>query len=92
MARKTVDTKARVIVLALKAAEIPQAEIVNMSGLSQSTVKRICAKAVRQGFDPAKRPLEIQDSYLGEDHCAEEASPNKQKQSAKLNEAPTEAK
>lgn len=92
MARKSVDTKARVIVLALKAVDIPQADIVNMTGLSQSTVKRIYAKAIRQGFDPAKRPLEIQDSHLFEDHCAEEASPNKQKKSSKLNEAPAETK
>ncbi|KAJ5128935.1 hypothetical protein N7448_002644 [Penicillium atrosanguineum] len=78
MARNAVDIKARIIVLALKANGSSQAEIIELTGLSKSTIKRICARAVRQGFDPEKRPIEISDSHLVEGTSADEASPKKQ--------------
>ncbi|KAJ6104634.1 hypothetical protein N7523_010954 [Penicillium sp. IBT 18751x] len=78
MARNTVDIKVRVIVLALKAHGSSYTEIIEFTGLSKSTIKRILARAVRRGFDPDKRPLEISDSHLIEGTGADEASPTKQ--------------
>ncbi|KAJ5681962.1 uncharacterized protein N7477_001902 [Penicillium maclennaniae] len=82
MARNTVDIKVRVIVLALKAHGSSHTEIIEYTGLSKSTIKRILARAVRQGFDPDKRPLEISDSHLVEGTSADEASPKKQQHDA----------
>lgn len=81
MGRNAIDIKARVIVLALKAHGSSQTEIMELTGLSKSTIKRICARAVRQGFDPEKRPIEISDSHLVEGTSADD-SPKKQQDAA----------
>lgn len=59
----TIDTTTQTLIIVLKSIGKPASEISKLIGVPVSTTNCTYARAIQRGFDPAKRPLEI-DTYL----------------------------
>ncbi|KAJ5202015.1 uncharacterized protein N7498_006678 [Penicillium cinerascens] len=58
------DTATRGLIIGLKATGKSYSEIAELTELPRSTIQRIYETAVKRGFDPQKRPLEICDAHV----------------------------
>ncbi|KAH6976572.1 hypothetical protein EDB80DRAFT_304379 [Ilyonectria destructans] len=57
---------ARACVVTLKAAGKETIEVAYFTGLPARTINDIYARAIKRGFDLAKRPLEITDAHVAD--------------------------
>jgi transposase len=63
---KHTDIATRALICGLKAAGQTTAEVSFRTGVPSRTVDAIYGRAITRGFDPARQPLEIKDSYLAD--------------------------
>lgn len=64
MPRTDISTRASVV--SLKATGMTSYDLSHLLGISTRTIDSIYARAIQRGFDPAVRPLKIQDSFLAD--------------------------
>ncbi|KAI1676220.1 hypothetical protein KJE20_14198 [Pyrenophora tritici-repentis] len=78
------DIATRALVVAFKATGKPNEEITYLTGIQKRTINDIFARAVKRGFDPCQRPIEIRNEYL--EDAPRSGRPSKQSElSAKVN-------
>jgi len=62
------DIATRALIVTLKAGvqdkPMTTKDLICLTGLPKSTINNIYARAIEQGFDPAKRPIKLLDKYL----------------------------
>lgn len=56
----------RASIVALKATGKTTAEVAEITNITPRTINRIYARAIERGFDPAHRPLLLEDSHLAD--------------------------
>jgi transposase len=77
------DIATRALIVAFKATGKPNEEITYLTGIQKRTINDIFARAVKRGFDPCQRPIEICNEYL--EDAPQSGRPSKQKElSAKV--------
>jgi len=59
-----ISMRALIVTLKSPVVSLSSAEIFAQTGISVSSVNRIYAKAIKQGFDPNVRPLVIKDKWV----------------------------
>lgn len=62
MAPHSIATRA--LILTLKATGKSNEEITGLTGIQKRTINSIFARAIERGFDPCRRPMKLEDSYL----------------------------
>jgi hypothetical protein len=65
------DNTTRGLILGLKIAGKSPADISELTGMRANTVSKLWARAVKRGFDPGKRPLDVSDSFFIDGRSAE---------------------
>lgn len=79
-----IDTTTQTLIIVLKSIGKPASEISKLIGVPVSTINSTYARTIQRGFDPAKRPLEI-DTYLVHSRNTQ----RQMQEPAILNETPT---
>jgi transposase len=72
------DISTRALIVSLKATGKSNEEITFLTGIKKRTINDIFARAIKRGFDPCQRPIQIQDKYL--EDASRLGRPSKQKE------------
>jgi transposase len=62
MAPYNISTRA--LLITLKATGKSNDEITTLTGIPKRTINSVFARAIKRGFDPCQRPIQLKDEYL----------------------------
>jgi transposase len=65
-----VATRALIVTLNSPVGGLTTAEIVEKTGISKRTIDSVYTRAIKRGFDPNHRPIEIRDEMLQDTLCS----------------------
>lgn len=60
------ELSTRALIVGLKSAGKTSVEVAELTSIPVRTVNDIFARAIKRGFDPNRRPLQLQDVYLAD--------------------------